>query len=177
MSGAAFEWDGECFRPLPHFRARLDKELVVHQVYRLEPIEERSHKQHGFFFACVTTVWKTLPEGIAERYPSADRLRKRALIRRGHCRHTDYVLDTPADAIKFAAILQSRDEDAVIEVSGRVVREFIAKSQSYRSMGKDEFKKSCDDVLDELAKLTGTDVTTIQSNTPPVREYHPQDQV
>lgn len=176
MTASAFEWDGECFRPLPHFRARCDKELVVHQVYRLEPVEERSQKHHAFFFACVTTAWRTLPEGVAERYPTADRLRKRALIRRGHCTHTDYVLDTPADAIKFAGLLQSRDDDAVVEVSGRVVREFVAKSQSNRSMGKAEFKKSCDDVLDELAQLTGTDVSTIEKNTPVAREYQPQDQ-
>lgn len=173
MSAAVYEWSGDSFIPLPHFRKQCDKVFVVGESYKLDIVEDRSLVTHNHYFACLMTAWKNLPEEIAGRYPTMDRLRKRALIKCGFADERTFVFDTPADAVKLSGVVQTYDEDAVVLVKGRTVHVFTAKSQSMKSMGKDEFQRSKQAVLDEVSKLIGVDTTTLIAQTP--RQRLPED--
>lgn len=170
MNGAAYEWNGEAFVPLPHFRKFCDKTFVVHETYRLDIVEDRSPATHRHFFACIGEAWKHLPEDIAPRYPNPERLRRRALIKCGFADERTFVFDTPADAVRLSGIIQTYDEDAVVLVRDRTVHVMTAKSQSVRAMGRDEFARSKQAVLDEVSKLIGVDTTTLIAQTPRPRE-------
>jgi hypothetical protein len=165
-----YEWTGDFMTPLNRFRAVCDKQFVVSEVYKLDIVEDRSLVTHNHFFAVLSEAWKQLPEEIAPRYPTMDRLRRRALIKCGFADERTFVFDTPADAVKLSGIVQTYDEDAVVLVKGRTVHVFTAKSQSMRAMGKEEFQRSKQAVLDEVSKLIGVDTTTLIAQTPRPRE-------
>ena len=159
---AAFRWDGDAMVPLnPHLA---DRQYVVGMVYRLVPMEERSEASHRAFFAAVNDAWRNLPEAMADQFPSADHLRKWALIRTGYRNERSIVTGSKAEAERVAAFIEPMDEFAIVTASGPVVTVWTAKSQSMRAMGKVQFQKSKGDVLDLLAGMIGTDAAALQGN-------------
>ena len=150
-----FSWDGEAMTPLPRFRKASDQEFVVGEQYRLEVQEERSARSHSHFFACVGEVWKNLPEEMD--FPSPDHLRKFALIKRGFFDERSIVCASTEEAARVAAFVQPMDDYAVVIARDATVKVFTAKSQSMRSMGKREFQKSKDAVLEYLSSLIGVE--------------------
>jgi hypothetical protein len=89
---------------------------------------------------------------------TSEHLRKRALIMTGWRDETSLVLPSKAEALKVAAwSRQGLDEHAVISVSGTTVVRLVAKSQSLRAMGKEDFTKSKADVLGWIEDLIGID--------------------
>lgn len=175
MTPILYDWDGDNMVPLKRFKALCDKQFIVGEIYKLDIVEDRSLVTHNHYFACLMSAWKSLPEDIAPRYPTMDRLRRRALIKAGYADERTFVFDTPADAVKLSGIVQTYDEDAVVLVKGRTVHVFTAKSQSMKAMGKKEFQESKEATLREVSKLIGVDVTTLAAQTP-AREYMPEDQ-
>lgn len=173
-----YEWreTEQAMYALPRFRERCAMQFRDREIYRLDIAEDPSDASRGHYFAVLKEAWKSLPEAIAPRYPSVDRLRKKALIRTGFADERTFVFDTPADAVKLSGIVQTYDEDAVVLVKGNVVHVFTAQSQSARVMKKERFQASKVAVLDEVSKLIGTDVTTLQAQVPGPREYMPEDQ-
>lgn len=161
-----YEWTGEVMCPLPRFDAQCTQQFIVGEIYSLDIAEQRSNAHQGFYFACLKSAWDSLPEDIAKRYPSVERLRRRALIKSGWCDERTVIFETEKDAKRASTIVQMFDEDAVVLVKGNVLHIFTAKSQSYKSMGKADFRASCDAVLDEVSKLIGTDVSTLAAQTP-----------
>lgn len=155
-------WDGEAFVPLPRFQGLADEHFVIGQVYQLVEVQERSQRSHAHYFASVTEAWANLPEHLAGRFRSADALRKEALINTGHCDAEVYVCKFKTEARRLAAALQGRDDFAVVVVDGKVVTRYTAKSQDMKSMGKDTFQKSKDDVLGYLSGLIGVEVGQLQ---------------
>lgn len=166
MTPLLYEWDGDHMVPLARFKALCDKQFTVHEIYKLDIVEDRSSASHRFYFACLGEAWKNLPEDIAPRYPTMDRLRRRALIKTGYADERMFQFDTPADAVKLSGIIQTYDEDAVVLVKGRNVHVFTAKSQSMRAMGKVDFEASKNAVLDEVSKLIGVSAATLAAQTP-----------
>lgn len=166
MTPVYFEWNGDAMQPLPRFKSLCDKQYVCHEVYKMDIVEDRSLVSHNFFFACLSTAWKNLPEAIAPRYPTMDALRKRALIKAGYADERTIVCDTEADAKKIATLVQPLDDYAVVLVKGRTVSVFTAKSQSMKAMGKKEFGESKNAVLDIVSRLIGVDATTLAAQTP-----------
>lgn len=158
-----FNWDGDFMIPLSP--ARADRQYVVGEVYRLAPHEERSHRSHAHYFASVTEVWRNLPEHMTDRFPTADHLRKWALIRTGHCNSESIVLPTKKAAQEVAAFTRRREEFAVVTVVDFTVTVYTAMSQSYRAMGKKRFQQSKDDVLDLLSTVIGVETAQLQANT------------
>lgn len=171
-----YEWNGDVMVPLPRFDAQCTRQFVVGEVYRLDLVEEASSASRNHYFACLSSAWKNLPEDIAPRYPTMDRLRKRALIKCGFADERTFVFDTDADAVRLAGIIQTYDEDAVLQIKGNVVTVHTAQSQSARAMGKERFQESKNRVLDTVSQLIGVDATTLSAQTPGPREYSPQDQ-
>jgi hypothetical protein len=147
-------------RPLPRFARQCDKEYVIGEKYRLEAVEERSHASHGHYFSCVADAWNSLPEHLADKFPSSEHLRAYALCmakdgkwatkRVIPCRDEEQLLKLSAYVRgwqKFAVIIPDRD-NLVLEV-----RE--AMSQSTRKMTARDFQASKTDVLDFIEDLIG----------------------
>lgn len=173
-----YEWreDEQAMVALPRFKQICARQFRDRELYRLDIADDPSDASRGHYFAVLKEAWKSLPEDIAPRYPTVDRLRKKALIRRGFADERTFVFDTPADAVRLAGIVQTYDEDAVVLVKGNVVHVFTAQSQSARAMKKERFQLSKVAVLDEVSKLIGVDATTLQAQVPGPREYMPEDQ-
>lgn len=152
-----FTWTGDAMVPRDRrFAYQCDRQFVVGSEYTLVQHEDRSAARHRFFFAAVNEVWRNLPEQIAATFPSAEHLRKWALIRAGYRSERTHIAATKAEALRLAAFIKPIDDYAIVTTSGLSVTVWTAKSQSVRAMGKKEFYESKEAVLGVLADLIGT---------------------
>lgn len=159
------EWVGDAFIPVgPSWAKAADKDYIVHERYRIAPVEVRSKRSHNHYFAAVADAWKNLPKEYTERFPTAEHLRKWCLIKRGWRDERTIVCSSKAEAQRMAAFMKPLDEYAVIVAKEAVVVHWTAKSQSARAMGKQDFQQSKDDVLDELAQMLGTTADDLKKN-------------
>jgi hypothetical protein len=159
-----YRWTGEAFTPLPGFAKRADAAFVVGEVYQLEPVEERSSKSHAHEFAWLREAWMNLPESLADQFPTAEHLRKRALIQAGFYNETIVDAGTIAAAIRVCAAFRAREEFALVFVRGSFVIIREAKSQSRRAMDKQEFQLSKTAIMDVVAELVGVKPAALQAN-------------
>jgi hypothetical protein len=150
-----FRWSGEVMTPLHPRRA--DAAFVIGEVYTLAEVQGRSAASHNHYFAALNDAWLNLPEDKAERFPTADHLRKWALIRAGYRDERSIVCASKAEAQRVAAFLKPMDDYAVVVVSEAVVTVYTAKSQSVKAMGKQDFQASKDAVLTVLAEMIGVE--------------------
>lgn len=157
-----FQWN-EAERTMRCLSSRAGNYFVDGERYILEAREQRSSASHRRYMASVNEVWKTLPEDLEKRFPSADHLRKWALVHAGYADEDTTVWETPEDAMKVAAMIRKRDDFAVISVKGNTVRIFTAKSQDMRSMNNKEFQASVEAVERVIAELIGTTVGELRS--------------
>lgn len=149
-----FKWNGEVMRPLNPRAA--DRQYVIGESYRLEHREERSEASHRQYFAALHEAWMNLPDDMAASLPTSEHLRKYALIRAGFRDERSIIANSKAEALRLAAFVKPMDEYAIVSVSGSAVVVLTAKSQSIRAMGKAEFQRSKDAVLDLVAGLLGS---------------------
>lgn len=153
-----YEGDGE-FRTVSGFWAsRADRAYVVGEVYKLVEHHDRSMNSHRHYFASINEGWKNLPDEMLDEYPTAEHLRKKALIRKGYADERSIVCASKAEAQRMAAFMRPMDDYAVVTFRDAVVRVWTAKSQSVKAMGAKDFQQSKSDVLDFIADLLG--VTT-----------------
>lgn len=150
-----FQWNGEAMVIRPSFQKRADELFVIGESYTMEVVEERSAASHRHYFAAINEAWANLPEHLADQFPTAEHLRKKALIRAGYRDERTFVCASRAEAIRLAAFLRPIDDYAVVSIDGTAVVQLTAKSQSQKVMGKDAFLKSKADVLETLADLIG----------------------
>lgn len=148
------------FHTTPYHAKRLD--YGQGEVITVEEVQERSLKSHAHYFLCITEAWRSLPEGLADDFPDAERLRKWALIKAGYATETKMKFRTNAEAIAAAAFIGTLDSYAICEVIGHLVTVWRAESQSMKSMKKERFQRSKDDVLRVIAELIGADPASIQ---------------
>ncbi|GGC70445.1 hypothetical protein [Chelatococcus reniformis] len=158
----AFTWDGEVMVPLARFTKVADRQFVIGERYVLVPHEERSGVTHRHFFAIVNEAWSSLPEQFDGQFPSAEHLRKFALIRAGFRDERTIVCSSKAEAIRIAAFVRSVDEFSVVQVHGATVIHHTAQSQSTKAMGKRRFQESKDAVFAVLAAMLGVDPTELR---------------
>lgn len=154
-----YEGDGEFRAPSAYWAARCDKDFVVGEVYKIAEHHDRSKKSHDHFFASVDNAWENLPDELLEEYPSAEHLRKKALIKCGYAMHDDHVCASKQEARKLRLFIRKRDEleYSIIECRENIVRIYTAKSQSVKAMGAKEFQESKQKVLDWLDDLLGVE--------------------
>lgn len=134
------------------------------EIVRLAPVEERSEVSHRQEFAWLKDAWMSLPEDIAQDYPTVEHLRKKALIATGWCNVSDYVCGSTAEAARWAANLRREaDEYTVVTVSRSVVRVFKAKSQARNAMGKEDFQASKTAIMEWVAGLLNVTVEQLSS--------------
>lgn len=160
-----YEWSGEAMVPRGGFRRVCDELFVIGETYRMEVIEERSAVSHSHFFASINESWKNLPEDLAERFPTAEHLRKYALIKSGYHDERSIVCSTNAEALRFAAFVKPMDEYAVVVVSAATVKVYTAQSQSKRAMDKEKFQASKVAVLELVSSMIGVSSAELQKNS------------
>lgn len=148
-------WDGESFVPRRGFQKLADRHYVVGENYTLSPCEDRSDISHRHEFAWLKTAWLSLPEKLAEHFPSPEHLRKRALIEAGFYDETIIDAGTNAAAIRVAIALRGIDDFAAVTVKGPMVVRRTAKSQSRRAMKKEEFQRSKTAIMEIIGGLIG----------------------
>lgn len=157
-------WTGDAMEPMKRFQKACDAEFVIGEVYRLEEVKERSRRSHSHYFASVHNGWMNLSEDEAERFPTAEHLRKHCLIHCGYRNERTLVASTKAEALRIAAFMRPANEYAIIVVRECTVVELTAKSQSQKAMGAKEFQESKTAVLDMIASIIGTDAATLKNN-------------
>lgn len=167
MAGAplplVYEGQG-VFRAIPRAVAACVERFGQGEVVTMEEIEERSEISHRHEFAWLREVWATLPESIAADFPSAEHLRKRALIATGWCTVRDYPCTSRAEAVRLAATLRGElDDYAAVIVSDAVVRVCRAKSQARNKMKAADFQASKTSVLQWVGDLIGATPDQIQN--------------
>lgn len=160
-----FEWTGSDFKPVGRFAKDCDRHFVVGERYILVVQEERSMTSHRHEFAWLREAWLNLPESLADQYPTAEHLRKKALVHTGYYTREDIVVPTRAEALRTAALLRRREEYAVVVVDGNVVSILTPKSQSLRAMGKQEFQESKDKIMGWVSSLVGVSPEELQRNS------------
>jgi hypothetical protein len=142
-------------RVRPSFQKQADAIYCIGETYPMAPVEVRSGASHNHYFAAVNEAWSNLPESLSGQYPTAEHLRKAALIRAGYRDERSIVCNSRAEALRVAAFIKPMDEYALVAVSEAVVRVYTAKSQSLRAMGREAFQQSKTDVLEVLADMIG----------------------
>lgn len=158
--------------PLPRFKRQCDEQFVVHEEYPLTILEARSRVSHNHYFASLHEAWSNLPEDVAARFPSAEHLRKWALVEAGYSTEKNFVCESKDHARRLALFARSVDTFSVITLSGNIVRIFEAKSQSAAAMGAEEFQKSKTAVLDIVAGLLGTKTSELKKEG--ARHFRPE---
>ncbi len=149
----AWKWDGDAMIPLRRFAKAANAYFVVGEDYLLEEVNERSGPAHRHYFAAVRECWQNLPEGMEDRYPNPEALRKFALIKAGYRDERSIVCASKAEAARVAAFVRPLDGLAIVVVSEAVVTVYTAKSQSMKAMGGKVFAESKEAVLRVLAAM------------------------
>lgn len=158
-----YTWNGDAMEPLPRFTKLCNQTFAVGETYPLVVQETRSQQTHNHFFASVHEAWSNLPENIAEQFPTADHLRKYALIKAGYRDERSIVVRSAAEAQQLAAFIKPMDDYAIVTATAAMVTVYTAKSQSMRAMGGKEFQASKQAVLDVIAGLIGVSADELQS--------------
>lgn len=149
-------WDGDAMIPTSSYWAtRADRVWVVGAEYQIVEHHDRSSNSHRHYFAAIADGWRNIPDELLDEYPTAEHLRKKALIAKRYADQRDHVCDTKVQARKLRAFIKPLDQYAVIEVRECVVRVYTAQSQSTKAMGAKAFQQSKQDVLDFIDDLLG----------------------
>lgn len=145
-----FRWNGVAL--LPARPELAERQFRPDGHYLMEAHHERSYQRHKAYFASLHEAWQSLR---TDEFATPEALRKWALIKTGWYDERTIVCDSPEMAERVAAFIRPIDEYHIISVDGLVVRQWVAKSQSYKAMGRDAFNRSMEDVLDYVAGLVG----------------------
>ena len=157
-----FQWNGEAMVALNGKRA--DEHFTIGERYVLAEHQDRSLRSHNHYFASVAEAWKNLPEHLAAQFPTAEHLRKYALIKAGYYDSHSIVCASRAEALRVAAFIRPMDEFAIVTVTEAQVTRYTAQSQSKRAMGKKVFQESKDDVLGITSDMVGVEAKALTAN-------------
>lgn len=124
--------------------------------------QPRSHQSHAHEFAWLTEAWRNLPERLANTYPTAEHLRKRALIEAGWYDEEIIDVGTNAGALRVAAHLRKHDDFALVIVRGGYVVVRTAKSQSRRAMDRKTFQASKTALMELVAAMIGVSPAALE---------------
>lgn len=148
-----YEGNGKFSASSIYHKMRCEKMFGAGQEITFEELGDRNMNRHRMYFARLKELWLTLPESMAEDFPSPEALRKFALVRTGYCTQKKIVCRSNQDAIETAAFIESLGTYVICEVVMRVLTIWVPQSQAVRNMGKSEFDKSVTDVLDYCERL------------------------
>jgi hypothetical protein len=152
-----YEGDG-VFRCLHPKQVKLDPG----EVHGWQMAEHRSKSSHDHFFACVNTAWKSLPEDMADDFPSPEHLRKWSLIKAGFCSETRVVCANNSEAMTLATKAKQMDRFSLVAIDGKTVTIWTADSQRRDAMGRQAFQEAKERSLHIISQLIGTDAATLK---------------
>jgi hypothetical protein len=162
-----FNWDGEAMTPATRYWAReADKRFVIGETYTMDEIHVRSHQTHAHYFACIKAAWESLPDDKRPQYPSAEHLRKLALIHTGFSTMVQHPCKSAAEAERLALVIKPYDTYQLVLIDPEtpsVVTVYHAISQDHRSMNKQQFQDSKEKVLNWIGDLIGADPTELRN--------------
>lgn len=158
-----FTWTGDAM--IPRSQRFADRYFVVGETYPMVVHEERSQASHSHYFASIHEAWKNLPEDVAERFPTSDHLRKRALVEAGY--YDEDIIDCGSNKVapNIGAAIRKRDDFAIIFIRDQFVIVRTAKSQSMRAMGKKDFEASKAAVLEIVSNMIGVKPKQLAAET------------
>lgn len=162
--------DGELVHvmvPLARYAKVARRQFVLGEEYPLVVLETRSRASHSQYFAALADAFDNLPETIAARWPTAEHLRKWALIETGWCDEREVEFGSPLYAKRAALLLhQEFDEHARIYQPNNGTKLIIrrAKSQSAAAMAKAEFEASKRAVLELVEDMIGLERGKLKKN-------------
>lgn len=144
-------WTGETFIPASRHYKALDAELVAGERYMIEAQPLQSEKSRRFYHAQLADLWQSLPEEIAERWPTVESFRKAGLIACGYCHKTEAVCATNQQAQALAASYARLDDYVVVEIKDRCISVWTAKSQKKSVMTDPQERKAANRAVLEWA--------------------------
>jgi len=146
-----YRWLGDKMVPLDRCLSLARQQFEDGEVYTLQ--RGRSDKSHSHEFAWLHDAWQSLPEDIADEYPTIEHLRKRALIQAGF--YDEEILDigSKAGAERMYRREKARDDFALVILRGNYVVVRTAKSQSRRAMGGADFQASKTAIMEIIAGM------------------------
>jgi hypothetical protein len=160
-----YEGEGRFAPHTAYWAKRCDEVFVVGQKHRLVEWQDRSTASHNQYFAAIANAWQNLPDHLLEHFQTPEMLRKKLLIRCGYADERSIACSSKAEAQRFAAFYRPADEYAIVIVRDALVTAYTAKSQSYRAMGKLEFERSKQAVLQAIDDLLGVEPGTTAKQT------------
>lgn len=149
---------------VPLMKRVCDREFTVGETYNLVREEPRSRASHDHYFAAIEEAFANLPENLSELYPTADHLRKRALIAAGYADQKSVVCASHKEAIKIAAFMRSAIDYALVTIEGACLTVYTPKSQSKHAMGARQFQESKAAVLAIVSEMVGIDPDKLTEN-------------
>lgn len=161
MTPLPYEWTGDSWKVMPGFQRQADQIFAIGERMRLAPVEDRSDASHKHHFAWLREAWASLPEALADQFPSPEHLRKRALIMGGFYTETIVDAGSNAAALRVAAYMAAKDQFSHVVVRGPLAVERIARSQSRRTMDKAEFQASKTAILEIVGEMIGVAPETL----------------
>lgn len=155
----AFKWRGGAFHPVARFLGQACETFVPDATYWLNVEAERTERSHDHQFAWVAEAWKSLPENLADDYPTAEHLRKRALVAAGYFDEQAIDAGNNTAALRVAQGIRSfpGESFSLVIVRGPFVIVRRPKSQSHRAMGGKVFQESKTAILGVIADLLGVE--------------------
>lgn len=157
-----YRWDGEVLRPLARFVGACNRRFVVGETYSMSEELARSGKSHNHFFGALHDRWLSLPDHMAEQFPTDVHFRKFCLIKCGYHEHRQHVCANAVDAARLEAFVKPMDSYALVARSECVVNVWTAQSQSLRSMGGKEFQECKSKVLDYADSLLERELANVE---------------
>lgn len=130
--------------------------------------KERSSKQHRWLFACIRKAFETLPEKQIPRFPTAEHLRKGALIKAGWCDihqqafSSAKVADLAAKSFKLGVNLTTGGKNYTLAIANdNVVTYAVPRSISFKACRGPDWEAVCIGVINYLSELVECDVTEL----------------
>jgi hypothetical protein len=150
--------------PSARYRKVAEQQFGAGGEHVLEEVAERSHASHGHYFAALNDLFNNVPEKMAPRWPTSSHFRAWLLIESGFFDEKEFDMTSERHAKALATFVRTNSPFARISIHGQKVIVRTAKSQSTKAMGKDEFQRSKDAVLDLASQLVGVTKSDAMKN-------------
>ena len=109
------------------------------------------------FFAQIRDVHSNLRDEHRQRWPSAEIMRKHALINVGYCDSMQVAAGSKAAAPRIADAFKHMDRYCLVDVRDSVLTVFTARSMSRNSLRKPQFHEVAEAALHWIFQQTGID--------------------
>ena len=164
MEAIACTWTGKGFLPTPRFQTAAAENFAERAVYWLNVEAQRTDKTHKHEFAWIKEAWRQLPDELAESYPTAEHLRKRALIQGGYFDEQAIDAGSNAAALRVAQGIRAFPGEtfSMVFVRGPFCIVRRAQSQSHRAMGAQAFNESKRKILEIISEMIGVEPATLE---------------